>query len=74
MTHQTGVILLSVIFVFAGLLSVTASLCNWDWFFNSRNSRMLTGQFSRKISRIIYLVLGVFILVMAYITVKPLIA
>ena len=40
------------------------SLFNWDWFFNTRNARMLVGRYRRRTARCVYFVAGVLILAM----------
>ena len=40
-------------------------LYKWDWFFNSSSTRLYTNRLSRRVSRIIYSVLGILILFMA---------
>ncbi|MEG2820879.1 MAG: immunity 17 family protein [Muribaculaceae bacterium] len=72
MTHFTGTIIISIIFCFAGFLSLLVAVCNWDWFFKSQNAMMLTGRFKRRTARIVYFVLGCLILIMATINASPL--
>lgn len=60
---QAGVIIISVVFSFSGILAIVASLMNWDWFF-TRNARMLVGRCSRRTARLVYFVIGVLILSM----------
>ncbi len=62
--NQAGVIIISVVFSFSGILAIVASLMNWDWFFNTRNARMLVGRCSRRTARLVYFIIGVLILAM----------
>ncbi len=64
MDSETGVVVISVVFAFSGILAIVASLMNWDWFFNTRNARMLVGRCSRRTARLVYFVIGVLILAM----------
>lgn len=65
MPLRAGTLILVAIFLFTGLFSVIASIAGWEWFFNSANSRMLTGRLSRKTARAVYFVIGIAILAMA---------
>lgn len=58
--------ILCVIFTLCGLFSLLAGIAGWDWFFNSVNVRMLVGNMRRLYARIIYVVLGIAILGMAF--------
>lgn len=60
-----GTLILIAIFLFTGLFSVIAAIAGWDWFFNSANSRVLTGKLSRKTARAVYFVIGIAIISMA---------
>ena len=42
---------ITVVFTISGLLAIAASLFNWDWFFNTRNARMLVGRYRRRTAR-----------------------
>ena len=46
------------VFVIVGILSVVASLMNWDWFFTAHNARFFVNQFGRQWARVCYAVLG----------------
>ncbi|MBR6638777.1 MAG: immunity 17 family protein [Muribaculaceae bacterium] len=65
MSLTIGTIITAVILAIVGLLSILASIANWDWFFNSSSTRLYTNRLSRRVSRIIYSVLGILILFMA---------
>lgn len=71
MSINTASYILASIFAIAGLLSVSASAANWNWFFESPNVRLLTSRLSRGASRIFYALIGVAILAMAF-AVSPL--
>ncbi len=62
--NQAGAIVISVVFTLSGILAILAALMNWDWFFNTRNARMLVGRCSRRTARLVYFVIGVLILAM----------
>lgn len=61
---QVGIAVVTVVFAFSGILAILASLMNWDWFFNTRNARMLVGRCSRRTARVVYFVIGLLILAM----------
>lgn len=65
MTLTTGAIITAIILAIVGLLSITASIANWDWFFNSANARIYTSRMSRRAARIAYFILGILIIFMA---------
>lgn len=50
------------IFLTAGLVSLTASVCNWDWFFNARNMRFIVQNVGRNRARLFYGLLGVLLI------------
>lgn len=61
------------IFVLVGILSVVASIMNWDWFFTSHNARFFVNQFGRQWARVCYAVLGglmIFIGIYFFLTVR----
>ncbi|MCU6768339.1 MAG: immunity 17 family protein [Barnesiella sp.] len=63
--EQTGIYIVVGIFLFAGGMAIAASIANWDWFFNSKNCRMLTGTLKRNASRLLYGLLGILTWTMA---------
>ena len=50
-----------ILFILVGLLSVAASYCNWDWYFNNYRARFLVKIVGRKGARIFYMILGFFL-------------
>ena len=59
MTPATANYILTTIFAMAGIFALSASICNWEWFFTNLNVRMLTGDIKRRWARLVYAVLGV---------------
>lgn len=55
------------IFLTAGIVSLSASVCNWNWFFNARNMRFIVQNAGRNRARWFYGVLGV-ILIACFLT------
>ena len=53
------------IFAFAGIVSLLASLFNWDWFFTARNAQFVVRNVGRRQARWFYGVLGVILIGMA---------
>ncbi|HIY87657.1 MAG TPA: immunity 17 family protein [Candidatus Bacteroides pullicola] len=53
------------IFAFAGIVSLLASLFNWDWFFTARNAQFVVRNVGRKQARWFYGVLGGILIGMA---------
>lgn len=66
MTVESGARILAFIFAGCGLLALWASVTGARWFFESVNVRMLTGRLPRPAARIIYGLLAIAILFMAY--------
>ena len=61
------------VFVLVGLLSLLASLMNWDWFFTAHNAQFFVNQFGRQWARVCYAVLGglmIFIGIYFFLTVR----
>lgn len=56
----------AVIFVILGILSISASIFNFKWFFTSENGKMFVKFFGRRGARIFYGIMGILILYMAY--------
>lgn len=59
-------ILASLLFLILGVLSIIASLFNFNWFFTSENVRFFVKLFGRNGTRVFYGVAGVLIIYMAY--------
>lgn len=53
------------IFALAGLVSLLASLLDWNWFFTTRNAQSIVRNVGRKRARLFYGVLGVILMGMA---------
>ena len=52
------------LFLISGILSLCAAIADWNWFFNSKNCRMLTSKLSRRKARWLYGIIGCLILYM----------
>ena len=50
--------LIQGIFAIVGLLAIGASLFNWNWFFQSQNTRFIVQNVGRKRARLFYAALG----------------
>ena len=57
--------LIQGIFVVVGLLAIIASLFNWDWFFQSQNTRYIVQNVGRKRVRLFYALLGLLMIATA---------
>ena len=53
------------IFAFAGILSVLASLLDWDWFFTAQNSQFIVRNVGRRPARWFYGLLGLLLIGMS---------
>ena len=53
------------IFAFAGILSVLASLLDWDWFFTAQNSQFIVRIVGRRLARWFYGLLGLLLIGMS---------
>lgn len=59
-----GLVFVTLVFLLSGFLAILAAVCNWDWFFNSNNAKMITGKCRRSTARLVYFVAGCLILAM----------
>lgn len=53
------------LFAIAGLLSLLAAICNWDWFFTAQNAQFVVRNVGRKKARLFYGLIGILMLGMA---------
>lgn len=53
------------LFLLAGLVSILASLLNWNWFFNARNAQLIVRNVGRNRARLFYGILGLILMGMA---------
>lgn len=47
------------VFVLVGILSILASVFNWEWFFTAHNSQFIVRNLGRNKARIFYALLGI---------------
>ena len=57
--------LIQGIFAIVGLLAIGASLFNWNWFFQSPNTRFIVQNVGRKRARLFYAALGLLMIATA---------
>ena len=57
--------LIQGIFAIVGLLAIGASLFNWNWFFQSQNTRFIVQNVGRKRARLFYAALGLLMIATA---------
>lgn len=67
-------IIVLALFLLSGILSLGAAIANWNWFFNSKNCRMLTAQLSRNQARFLYGIIGSLILLMTAIMARDILS
>ena len=53
------------IFTVVGVIAILAATFNWDWFFESQNSRIIVQNVGRKQARLLYALLGVLLIATA---------
>lgn len=53
------------IFVLAGIISLLASILNWNWFFTAHNAQSIVRRVGRKRARLFYGILGGILIGMA---------
>lgn len=53
------------LFAIAGVLSLLASICNWNWFFTAQNAQFIVRNVGRKRARLFYGLIGIAMLGMA---------
>jgi len=58
---QIASLVLNGIFILAGALALTASICGWKWFFNTASARSVTGR-NLRTARFLYGAAGLLIL------------
>ena len=56
---MTGQYIVQGIFALAGIISLLASLLNWNWFFTTRNAQTIVRNVGRNRARLFYGILGV---------------
>ena len=57
--------LIQGIFAIVGLLAIGASLFNWNWIFQSQNTRFIVQNVGRKRARLFYAALGILMIATA---------
>ena len=62
---MTGHYFVQIIFAVAGLVSLSAAVFNWEWFFTARNTQSIVQWAGRKWSRVLYGILGMILMIMA---------
>lgn len=62
----TAKIIIKIIFFAGGIIAFLASVLNWKWFLQSKNAEILIKLFGYKISRFIYAILGIILLLLSY--------
>lgn len=68
MTLVTASRILAGLFFISGALSLVAAIAGWNWFFDTYNVKILTGRMSRRLSRVLYALLGLAIMAMGVYT------
>lgn len=63
---ETGELIKILLLVAAGLFTITASIVNWDWFFENRRAAFFVKTFGRNGARIFYGILGAVIIGLAF--------
>lgn len=56
---MTAHYIIQVVFVLVGILSLLASVLNWEWFFTAQNSQFIVKTLGRTKARIFYAILGI---------------
>ena len=51
--------IVQILFLLAGIVSLSASLFNWEWFFTTRNAAPVVKYFGRTKSRWLYAAMGI---------------
>ena len=54
------------LFALAGIISLLASLLNWGWFFTAPNAQAVVRRIGRTRARIVYGILGLLLIGMAF--------
>ena len=53
------------LFALAGIVSILATVLNWDWFFNTQNVQFIVKNVGRKRARLFYGILGLILVATA---------
>ncbi|MGL5273166.1 MAG: immunity 17 family protein [Phocaeicola sp.] len=56
---------MQAIFAIMGLISILASLFNWEWFFAAQNTEFITSRIGRTGARIFYAAVGLVLIALA---------
>ena len=59
-------VIAAIMFAILGVLSISAAIFNFKWFFTSENGKLFVKLFGKKGARIFYGIVGVLVLYMAY--------
>ncbi|MGL4851180.1 MAG: immunity 17 family protein [Phocaeicola sp.] len=57
--------LMQAIFATMGLISILASLFNWEWFFGAQNMQTILSYLGRRGARILYATIGIALIALA---------
>lgn len=60
---NTSELIIGIFFLFLGLLSLTAAIRNYEWYFSTQGAAMFIKWFGRKGARIFYAILGLVLIV-----------
>lgn len=53
----------SIVLILVGAFSLAGGVFNWDWFITGRKARFLVNIFGRQVTRVIYGVIGLVLIV-----------
>lgn len=59
---MTAKYFVQILFALAGIISLLASIFNWNWFFTAQNSQMIVRNVGRVKARLFYGALGVILI------------
>lgn len=57
-------LILQIFLIGAGIFSIVSSICNFDFYFESRKARLFVSVFGRNGARVFYGLLGLFLIIL----------
>lgn len=56
---------IQILFAVTGIISLLASILNWEWFFTAQNAQFIVRKLGRKRARLFYGIVGIILMIMS---------
>lgn len=56
---------IQILFALTGLVSLLASILNWEWFFTAQNAQFIVRKLGRNRARLFYGIVGIILMIMS---------